>query len=611
MDWRVIMDNLFQIGGQVSGDSFIGREKFVKDIQKNFIDSKIRTAKSIVGLTRMGKSSAIINSFSEIPEKLIYIYENLSEFDEYCQMWQDICYKINSKIKEMNIQEDFVKDYFSNMEKDDIPWIALLNSVKFIFKYLSEKNIKTILVLDEFDNASELFGKKTNYFELLRTIFSGSQYNVFAITISRRNLYTIEGATYQSSTFHGVLDIVHFKGFNELDMKEYFDVFTKYQIYLDENQKEKIIYYAGNVPYLLSIIGHYIIETINNDEDVDIDKIFLDKCKAINDYYRDCIKHLERDNDLRRMIPFVIGPNVGVTQNDKDELFNLGYFREEDGKLIAISEYFMEFLSVNMLEINIWDNIISLEKKLKQLIEREMTRIVRHYSATGDNLNDVFHDIMEKTSGINAGDVSRYDSFISKNKTVFSIDSTYLDVMSMADAIKIMKECWNDIFSEYFNNDLYGDWKLKFEKCSRARNPVAHGHEEYLSDLDKQEVDTYCKQVFDSLAVNIKKITPVNTPYLIVAKNNLASQSFKPSFSGFVEHVDNLLGETVDMKVLEIGGKEKNNLRGKIDEKYKAVIPSNYLKGIDLKKKIGQKVTVVPEKINHNQYQVRPVSWDE
>lgn len=72
--------------------------------------------------------------------------------------------------------------------------------------------------------------------------------------------------------------------------------------------------------------------------------------------------HLEREGDAKRIIPFIFGSDIGVTQNDKNELYNLGYFREENGKLIVISEYFMGFfLRADQLSVNIWDNIITVE----------------------------------------------------------------------------------------------------------------------------------------------------------------------------------------------------------------------------------------------------------
>lgn len=593
------MNNIFQIGGQVFGDSFIGRKAFIDILRKNFIESEMRTSKSIVGLTRVGKSSAVRNCFFDLPKNIIYVYEDLNEWSVYKELWQDICYEVKEQLNKLNISFYSISSCFENMECDDLPWIKLSRSVKKIFGFLEELNIKTILVLDEFDNAATLFSEGTKHFELFRTIFSDGKYNVSAITISRRNLYTIEGSTYQSSTFHGVLDVIPFKGFDDKDMIEYFNIFSKYGIELTDDQKDKIVYYAGNAPYLLSIIGHYIVESALIKEEIDIDKIFLNKCKAINDYYRDCIKHLERDNDLKRIIPFIIGPNIGVTKNDKDELYNLGYFSEKNGKLIAISEYFTEFLPKNVINLNIWNNIINLEKMLKQLVERELARVVGHFSAAGNKEQEVFRVILEKTPGIEEQDISRYDCFLYNNKKVFNIESSYLEVMSMKDTIKIIKDCWSDIFSAYFNNSLFSEWESKLNKCSRARNPIAHGHEEYLTELDKQEVDVYCKQLFDVLSHSIKTIPIANTPYLEVARSNLSSSlnNYDPIYS--------LLGKTVEMKVSKTKDNKKSNLRGIVEGKYKVVIPKNYLVGVNLEELIDKNIKVKLEKINNGIYEAK------
>lgn len=605
------MDNIFKTGGQVSGDSFIGRKKFVSNIRRLFLETKTGVAQSIVGLTRMGKTSAVKNSFlNELPDNVLYVYEDLGEWSNYNELWQDICLNLKDKLDDKGIDCRNIEDCLLSMESENIPWIKMIRNVKKIFGYLAESGLKVVLVLDEFDNARELF-EETRHFELFRTIFSDGRYNVSAITVSRRNLYTIEGSTYQSSTFHGVLDVVPFKGFDDADMEEYFDVFGKNGVSLSEEQKNKIVYYAGNVPYLLSILGHYILNAAASNEDIDIDEIFLSKCKSINDYYRDCIEHLKRDDDLKRIIPFVIGPNVGVTKNDKDELFNLGYFRDVNGNLIVISEYFRDFLSANILQVDIWDNIISLEKALKQLIERELTRVVKHYSAGGTNINEIFKGIMEKTPGIEQDAILRYDKFILNNKKVFNIDSSYLDVMSMNDAVKIIKECWSDIFSAYFKNDLYSEWETKLNKCARARNPVAHGHEEYLSELDKQEVDTYCKQIFDMFADTVKEISPEQDSFMEAARKFTVEI---PEVS-FIAPTERLVGRVVDMRITGIGGASgsgKKNLKGVIDGKYAAFIPKNHLTGvIDLRAKLNHSVRVKIEKIVEDRYETSPVSTSE
>lgn len=592
------MNNVFQIGGEVSGKSFISREKLVGSIRKRFIENKLRNAASIVGITRTGKTSLVKKVFENVPDDIIYIYEDLKEWETYFELWQDICLKIEEDLNDKGYINTEILERIQSMEDANLPWVKMVRNIKKIFECLSDMKLKTVLVLDEFDNATSLFESKTKYYELFRTIFSDGSFNVSAITISRRSLHTIEGTTYQSSTFHGVLDTLFFKGFDSIDMKEYFDVFVDDGIQLSETDKQKIIYYAGNSPYLLSILGHYIVDTFQMGEDIDIEKIFFGKCKQINDYYRDCLKHLKVDGDLSRILPFVIGPNIGVTQNDKDELFNLGYFREEGDNLIVISEYFRSFLSASAVQISIWDNIIHLERRIKQLIERELARLVRKYSAFGNSEEEILRNILRGVEGISNGDILRYDGFISNNKRDFNSKSTYLDVMSLKDSVKIIEDCWVDIFSPYFNNELYSEWGFKFNKCAMARNPIAHGHEDYLSHTDKREIDVYCNQIINMIENTIGKIQTESTSFLEVAKE----MGEETQYIEYEMPCSSLVGCSKEMKILEIG---QNNLRGVVENKYRAIIPKNYLVGKKLEDFINQNLIVEIENISGEYYRVK------
>ena len=502
---EIMSNNLFQIGGKVKGDYFIGRKNLVEDFRRIFLEYENRAAKSIVGLTRIGKSSFIDNVFNNISNDILFIYENLNEWSSYLELWQDICYNIKKFLenKDKNIfSNNLLKEYFYLVEQSDIVWIKLNRAIKSIFEYLSDKNIKTILIMDEFDNAKSIFNEGTKHFELFRTIFSDSKYNVSAITISRRSLNMIEGTTYQGSTFHGVLDPIYFKGFNKEDIDIYFSKFDKIDLKLTEEHKKDIIYYAGNSPYLLSILGYYIVETVRNckisfNNNFSIDEIFLNKCNSINDYYRDCIKHLERDGDLKRIIPFIIGPNIGVTKSDKEELVNLGYLRDENGELVLISKYFTIFLYAATINIDIWNNIIQFEKQIKAIINNEIIELINNYKVAGNDISSIQRNLLSKVKGINNSEICKYKNIIEKTKKNFNVDSTYFDAMSLGNSCKIITECWSNIFCKYFNNEPLPKWEDKFKKCIMARNPIAHAHEEYLTIDDKKEVDKYCLDIFN------------------------------------------------------------------------------------------------------------------
>ena len=285
------MDNIFQIGGAVSRDSFIGREKLVAKYRKAYLEGTHRVGRSIVGLTRIGKTSFKNVVFSDVPQNVLVIDCDLKLSDMYRSLWKKICIKISKYLEKNSIKAGYLSELLDDIKNgSDMEWVEFEENIVDIFDELNDLNIRTIIVLDEFDYAEDLFEGKTHYFELFRTIFA--DHKVSAMLLSRRQLHTIEKTTYQSSTFHGILEPIYFKGFDVEDMIAYYKVFENGGIVLNEKQKDEIEYYAGRAPFLLSIIGYHIVETVNEGSIIDVPQIFLDKCKAINDYYRDCMKHL-------------------------------------------------------------------------------------------------------------------------------------------------------------------------------------------------------------------------------------------------------------------------------------------------------------------------------
>ena len=549
------MDNIFQIGGQVSGASFIGRKKLLEKFRRIYLEESSRVCKSIVGLTRIGKSSFACELFSQIPDKIILIKEDLKEISSYAELWQDISFTLDEKLKEKNMMTLELNEYLSVLNSfNDVPWIKFIRYVKKTFLKIKEACFKVIILFDEFDYAQELFKNETKYYELFRTLFSSPEYNISALLISRRSLNIIEDATYQSSTFHGIFDPVQFPGFEDEDLKEFFSVFDRYGIKLEEEDRSTIEFYAGRLPYLLSILGHYIVDgyAFKNTK-VSIHELFMTKCRAINDYYRDCIKHLERDDDLKRIIPFVIGPNLGVSKNDKDELISSGYLIVRNNTFIPISEYFKSFLTVNKINFPLGVGITTVETRLKEIVKNE------NLCTNSLRLNDQ-NTAAEFLTGIiklNEESINRYTNYITSDKKIFCRDSTFLDVMSLNHVIKIVKLFWNSNFSKYFNNDPLNTWGYKLDQCAKARNPVQHAHEDYYSETEKFEIDNYCKQIIDCLAgtSGISKSAPSNrnplsTDSVDKIKNEKSNDRIKHNINK--KPKDNKSNEIMDVAIKEI-----------------------------------------------------------
>lgn len=604
--WEQFMKNIFQTGRQVKGDSFIGRAKLVEDLKKRYLTSDGKAAISIVGLPRIGKTSLALNVFDEIPSSIIYVYVDLAERSCYNEIWQEISIEIEEYLNKHNINYDCIKECFEKIKSGNIQWIILTRSVKKFFQELNELKLKVIIVLDEFDKARDLF-ENTQHFELFRTIFSDAKYNVSAMLLSRRKLYTIEGKTYQSSTFHGVFDDISLCGFDDSGMAEYYDKIFQEGIKLEKKQMEDIEYYAGRSPYLLSIIGHYIIESAEKGEPIDIKNIYKNKCTKIHEYYRDCINILKIDRNLERLVPFVIGPKIGVSQEDKAELEQLGLLSSKEDKYLSISEHFDTYLYSEMLKLPIFETIINLEKKTKHLIHKDMLNIIEEEKICGENINELQKSLLSKF--IKEKDIDTYTSFINANQSKYNKDTSYFDVMSLKIAFRIIEKLWSNIFATYFNNDPLNKWQEKFKKCYEARNPVAHGHEEYLSDADKAEVDAYCKELQEILSKALQGVDyPSDEEILNCAKKHSkkCSDLQRPKYPAVKQSSDiledSLIGKECDFLVEKINGKNKDNLRGIIDGKHKGTIPKNKLLGRKLTEMINKTFRVVITSKNGDNY---------
>lgn len=100
-----------------------------------------------------------------------------------------------------------------------------------------------------------------------------------------------------------------------------------------------------------------------------------------------------------------------------------------------------------------------------------------------------------------------YTRFIENTERDFACTCTLLDVMSLKDTlIAIVSQLWNECFSQYFGGDQFSKWEILFSKCSMARNPLAHGHKEFLSVDDRNIIVGYCDKIVNTIESNLSNI---------------------------------------------------------------------------------------------------------
>ena len=420
-----------------------------------------------------------------------------SPFDELLSV---IVHQLNKKFKNKKI--DLNKNKYKNLSEilDEfknakVGEMVYRNAFKDIFSELKYLKLHVILTLDEFDSAEEIFKSPADY-ELFRTLVN-PEYAITLILISRRQLYMIEKQNENNSVFHAAFQKKTISGLTDNDIERFHENLLLYDIELNDEQKNRINYYAGRSPYIYSAFCHQLVDRkIDGQNNFNVDEIFKqDLTDTVNNYAEVAYNRLKTDNQLSKLIGILFGPMINVTRQDKDALISMGYLTDktdESKNYIALSEYWTDFLKEKNYCDDSWKNLISTEKKLKKIISKELNYDDDYYI-------NILTQAYKKFANKNFEKKGLYDNFIKKNLERFNKHSTVIDVMSLEDTFYIIRYFWKNFFFKHFNPANYDDWKIKFELCAKARDPFAHGHEEYLTDNQRIQVNTYCNEILDCL----------------------------------------------------------------------------------------------------------------
>ena len=244
---------------------------------------------------------------------------------------------------------------------------------KKIFRELKEKfNLNTLLIMDEFDAAEKIFTQAADY-ELFRTLVNPT-YGTILILISRRLLYMIERRNENNSTFHGVFGNFSVIGFSENDIKTFRKILAeRYEIDLTKEQMERIRYYSGRSPYIYSFFGKYLVDQKReNAADFDVDEIYKNNPVTVTQYADTLFSRLEKDKHLAKLIGVILGPKIYVTPDDVNVLKSMGYLNDsQDGYSEILSGYFTDYVKSKHFKDDSWNNILSVDTTLKDLIKKE------------------------------------------------------------------------------------------------------------------------------------------------------------------------------------------------------------------------------------------------
>lgn len=512
-------DNIFITGGKVSGDSMIGYEEKI-DSLTGLIKGKLNNTGGIYvhGLYRMGKSSLMDNIVHSIDKKyddLVCISVDLNLFNtnsqnKYEEFLVKIIKKLRKKLEEMqNANLEIL------LKKIPDPKSIELSEVRWefddIFNYVKSAGLKVLLIIDEFDAAKDIFTCKGD-FELFRELTASEEYSVCLVTVSRQELSLIENVNPNNSSFKGVMYPFPVKGFDDNDVREYRRVMKEFYDYeLSDEDVDLIDYHSGSSPYLWSCIGFEIAERRLRGKEVCMEEILVSApiLSKINGFHESVFKCLDNDKDrngvtfAEKLVSILIGPSFLATDEDIKLLIGMDYLIDTGDEYIAFSYAFKKYLMEISYSNDILSNFDTLEKKMKLLLEQNKDKLFNAVAASDTDEDENWFKVLSDTwSKIESRPFSSsgYKQQIRKTSKTFRKTETVLNVMSLEDATRIVRNYWN-IFAYKFNGDTLDKWEIKFKDCGTARNPVHHGSVCRIYTAEEQvRVNSYCEEIIKQLS---------------------------------------------------------------------------------------------------------------
>ena len=525
---------LFNVNGHATGEFFIGRKKEIEFFQKNFFSEVVQGNSrlySLTGMNRIGKTSLIKElcaRFSAEGHANVYLIDtSLDGKHGFWQYWIfSILLPLTRQIKINQICEEFREeiktccDYFNNRETwkllfsdDPIADLEAKDQLELLFQLLHYADKQTLIIIDEFDKAGQIFGTREENFGWFRGLLQ-QELGISVITLSRRSIYYIEYNTFGGSTLHGIFTKRSLFGFSNSEIDEYFRRVEKVCGTLSQTQKEEIYYYCGRSPQYLAIMADAIVnaESPNQIDVARISATFYDNFDAI-------IHLLKEEKLLTAMLQMFVGPKYNLKRSDIDKLVAMGYcmtkaaldaqfeskeyidyFSSEDtGTYLTVSEYFVNYLSdVHQTELeNIWPKLSHTERMLRKIIEIEYTTMY------ADSWKDSLKEIVLKN-----GESDFHTNFLQKHESRYleasvekqqMVGNSILNVISLSNLGYIIRSNWDDCFKKYFRIS-----KKSFTDgiyiMYNARNPISHSNGDLLSDVEIANVEEICNEFISSIA---------------------------------------------------------------------------------------------------------------
>lgn len=253
------------------GQAFIGRQRQLARIMDMIAAPKPHHI-SVYGLPHIGKTSFLIKLHEVASEKDDYLCVRVPAFVE-----GDFCNNMVNIIDAM-AEEELDLDPIADGISDDADAQELIGALRQALQQVTRSGRRTVLLLDEFERIlgptedqlaahnTALRGWTQTEYELFLELLMDRELDFVCVTASRPQMTNI---LYRYRPAHDPFIPMLLVGFDDTEMKAYFDVLKQGNVCLDniplgqepdQIQQQELLRLCGRSPYLLTVMGNELFE---------------------------------------------------------------------------------------------------------------------------------------------------------------------------------------------------------------------------------------------------------------------------------------------------------------------------------------------------------------
>ena len=256
-------------------------------------------------------------------------------------------------------------------------WIPFNYELTSYFVHLHELGWTPVFILDEFDDARNLFREYPQAFQAIRGLADRPDSRVCFVAISRRALFEIERqADPNSSILSGIFHKISLSCFTSPEVSQLMSRLDRIQLSPTPRLFEFLRENCGGHPYLTCSFAFQLAAIWMSRGLEDCVGALLSARGEFLEHYDELVELLKEDESLHTLLEVIFGPVMTATSTDAAKFEQTGLVRQSlDGGYDGFSRDFTDYLRSIHRSVDLWPLWNQAERTLRDLVSAKMSEI--------------------------------------------------------------------------------------------------------------------------------------------------------------------------------------------------------------------------------------------